>query len=202
MMQTLTRITLGKDGRKGALGVTAVLLMGLFLPGRPVLGQADAPAPDKPQEKAAAAPQEAPRDPNAEPDIDPAEDDQSVAGAPSDSLDELLRSLESNPLNLSGAELDMEVIGDQLILRGNQNDLDIVELLVRMLESTGEKKVLRVVTVTEKDAKEIASTIEAPLQAVFFEPNRRPELELSITALSSNIVLVSALPDQLDFIVG
>ena len=117
-----------------------------------------------------------------------------------DRIDELLRQLDPKVLNMTGAELVVEVIGDQLILHGNETDLDIVQLLVMLLEETTEKKKLGVITVTEKDAKDIASNLESVLQDVLGRPNERPEQQLSITALSSRILMISALPEHLDFI--
>lgn len=116
-------------------------------------------------------------------------------------LADVLKSIDPKTLNLSGADLDMEVVGDQLILRGNESDLDVVELLIMLLEGTAEQKELRVVTVSEKDANDIARSLEPALQNVFDEPNQRPELQLTITALSSNVLLVSSLPKHIDFIV-
>ena len=119
-----------------------------------------------------------------------------------DPLDDILSQLDPSIINMTGAELDIEVIGDQLILRGNQTDLDMVELLVTMLEQTTERKELRIVTVTEKDANDIASSLESALQDILGLPNERPEQQLSITALSTRILMVSALPEHLDFIVA
>ncbi|MGB2986165.1 MAG: secretin N-terminal domain-containing protein [Phycisphaerae bacterium] len=128
-----------------------------------------------------------------------AQDEGAVTDQP-DRVQQILAGLDPALLNLSGAELDVEVVGDQLILRGNEDDLKVIELLVTILEQTTKQKELRVVTITEKDAKDIASSLEKPLQQIFADPNQRPEYELSITALSSRILLVSALPKQIDFI--
>ena len=118
-----------------------------------------------------------------------------------DPLDDILSQLDPSVINMTGAELDIEVIGDQLILRGNETDLDMVELLVTILKQTPRKK-LRVVTVTNKDANDIASSLEGALQDILGLPNERPEQQLSITALSTRILMVSALPEHLDFIVA
>ena len=57
-----------------------------------------------------------------------------------DRLDAFLESLDPQMLNLSGAELDYEVVGDKLIMRGNARDLDLIQLLVRYLEGEIEQK--------------------------------------------------------------
>ncbi len=118
-----------------------------------------------------------------------------------DQIQEILKSIDPELLNLSGAELDVEVVGDQLILRGNQADLDVIELLVTILKETRKQKVLRVITITEKDANDIASRAGEALRDILRQPNQRPEDEVSVTALSSTILLIAALPDEIDFVV-
>ncbi len=118
-----------------------------------------------------------------------------------DRVEQILEELDPKLLNLSGAELEYEIVGDQVIVRGNENDLRVIELLAGILEASTERKVLRVLTVTEKDANDIASRAEEPLRNILTKPNQRPEDELSVTALSANILLVSALPSDIDFVV-
>ncbi len=118
---------------------------------------------------------------------------------PKDRVDKLLESVDTSAF--SGAELDMEIVGDQVILRGNESDLDMIELLIALLEDSVEAKVMEIVRVTEKDAKDIASTMEPAMQNLLLKPNQREELRPTITALSSTILLVSALPDQIEFII-
>ena len=93
------------------------------------------------------------------------------------------------------------IVGDQLILHGNEHDLDLLEALIAVLEDSAEAKELRVVTVTETDGNNIARTVQDALQELS-PPNRRPEDEVTVTALSSNVLLVSALPDEIDWVVG
>ena len=129
-------------------------------------------------------------------------DEVAEAAQPPSRVDRLIDSLDTSKVNLSGADLDVEIIGDQLFLRGTGEDLDLVEALIQLLEETSEKKELRVVTVTEKDANEIARTVEPAIRDALFDPNQRSEDEVSVTALSANILLVSALPQHIDFVVG
>ncbi len=104
-------------------------------------------------------------------------------------------------IKLSGADLNYEVVGKQLILKGNQSDLDLVDALLSVLEGETEVPELRVITVTRKDAKDIASTVGPALRKVLYDPNIRPEHEVTVTALSSNIILVSALARHIEFAV-
>lgn len=120
---------------------------------------------------------------------------------PASDLNRLFGELDPGQFNLSGAELEVEVVGDTVILQGSEEDLAKLELLIEVMEKTRDRKVLEVVIVEQKDANEIARSVEQALRNAFAAPNLRTEDELSITALSSNILLVSALPEQIDYIV-
>ncbi len=109
--------------------------------------------------------------------------------------------IDTTNVKLSGADLYYEVVGKQLILKGNQADLDLVDALITVLEDATEVPELRVITVTRKDANDIASTVGPALRKVLYDPNIRSEHEVSVTALSSNIILISALPRHIDFAV-
>ena len=104
-------------------------------------------------------------------------------------------------ITLSGTDLDFEIVGDKLILKGNPKDLDIIEALITVLEESRETKEIRLETLEQRDANEVARTIESALREAFFEPNQRPEDQISIIALSSTLLLVSALPNQIDVVI-
>jgi len=120
---------------------------------------------------------------------------------PAPSLNELLGQVDPTMFNLSGAELQVEVVGDTVVLQGDPEDLRRLQLLIDLLDVSRPNKVLRVVTVTQRDANEIARSAQEALRKVWQTANQRTEDEVSITALSSNILLVAALPDQIDFVV-
>ncbi|MCH7993224.1 MAG: hypothetical protein IIB57_02145, partial [Planctomycetes bacterium] len=104
-------------------------------------------------------------------------------------------------ITLSGTDLNYEIVGPNLILKGNPKDLDIIEALISVVEESRETKEIRLVTLEQRDANEVARTIESALREVFFEPNQRPEDQISITALSSTVLLVAALPNQIDVVI-
>jgi type II secretion system protein D len=174
----------------GAAVVALLMLTSVALAQRPQEAREGARADRPPEEARREAPDPTPTDA-----AQPAERQQDRVG-------DMLSGLDPTLFNLSGSDLDYEVVGDKLILRGNAPDLDLIELLVRYLESEVEQKELRVVTVSERDANDIASSLEPPLKELFSEPNQPPEQELSITAVSANVILVSALPEHIDFIVN
>ena len=179
-----------------------VLLLGLLLVVPSALAQTESggePLEDEPAVKA--EPQDEATDDASGAEVEPEDE---VAADAEDGAEALpgpskeVAGLED--VTLSGAELDYEIVGDQLILKGNRRDLDMLEGLITVLEERREAKELRIITVKQKDANEIARTVEPALQEVFYAPNQRPEDELSVTALSPTALLVAALPEQIDFV--
>ncbi len=116
-----------------------------------------------------------------------------------DPVSEMIKKLDPEVLSrLQGADVKVEIVGDQVILQGPEEAVQTLELLIRGIDREWEPKVLQVVTVTERDASEIARTVQDAIRKAKKVPNQRPEDEISITALSSNILLVAALPVDLD----
>ena len=166
-------------------------------------GDADqAQAPQQPGRRPPAAPGRGP-DAGGKPEAgqEPVTPPARERAKPAPDLNRLFGELDPGQFNLSGAELEVQVVGDTVILQGSEEDLKKLELLIEVMEQTRGTKVLEVVTVEQKDANEIARSVEQALRNAFDTPNLRTEDELSITALSSNILLVSALPEQIDYIV-
>ncbi len=104
--------------------------------------------------------------------------------------------------SLIGAEVQFETVGDQLILQGPEEAVSAIELLITLLDKGADKKVLEIVRVYKRDANEIARSIEQPLREVLGEANQRAIDDLSVTALSAGVLLVSALPKDIDFVIG
>jgi len=118
-------------------------------------------------------------------------------------LRDMLHGLDPAMFNsLIGADVDIEVVGGQVILQGPKDAVDKLEMLIRMIDTVKERKRVEIVTVFKRDAKDIAQTLNADLPSIFHEPNQPAEDDPSITAVSSNLLLVSALPKYIDVIVG
>lgn len=118
-----------------------------------------------------------------------------------DRLAELLAGVDPSMLTLSGAEIEVQVVDDKLIVRGNEEDVARIQLLMTLLDESRSSKELRVVTVTQQDANEIADRLQPALRETLATANQREEDQLSITALSSTVLLVSALPSDIEFVV-
>lgn len=122
---------------------------------------------------------------------------------PPDRVSELLKRVDPAILaRLAGADVSVEIIGDQVILHGPEEVVKTLELLIRGLDTEFQvkRKVVEVVTVNERDANEIARSVEPAMRDVLKRPNQMPEEQVKITALSSNILLVSALPEDIDLV--
>jgi len=115
----------------------------------------------------------------------------------------LIRKLDPQTVSrLAGADVTVEVVGDQIILQGPEEAVAAIELIIRGLDQdmSRKQKAVEVVTVSERDANEIARSVEPSLQNALARPNQTAEEKLKITALSSNILLVSALPEDMDLV--
>ena len=113
----------------------------------------------------------------------------------------ILDQIPQEDLNaLFGAEIQLEFVDDTVVITGPEDQVKTFELFLRTLDETGEEKVLELVRVERRDANELAQTIEPVLQEMTTKPNRPDEDEISIKALSSTLLIVSALPGDLDLV--
>lgn len=122
---------------------------------------------------------------------------------PRDRVSELIKTLDPATLNrLIGADVKVEFVGGQIILKGPEEAVKTLELLIRALDQEIPQKELRVVTVQERDAKEVARTMQDALREAKQTPNQRDEDQITLTSLTANILLVSALPEDIDWVVS
>ncbi len=123
---------------------------------------------------------------------------------PADALiEELMKEIDPEIIaRLAGAEVTVEMVGDQLILQGPEEAVGVLELLIRALDEKRPGRVLEVVTVTERDAKELARTVQDAVNKAMASPTRRTEDDVLITALSSNVLMIAALPTEIDWVIG
>ncbi len=117
------------------------------------------------------------------------------------SIQNLLEGVDPAFFNLSGSELEVEVVGDTVLIQGSEEDVAMLEMLITMVDQSTEQKELRVVKVKQRDANEIARTAQEAIRKATAYPNKKSEDEVTITALSSSILLVAALPGEIDFVV-
>ncbi len=140
-------------------------------------------------------PSQAGRTPNAQP----------PPPKPVDTVTELLRRIDPDVVaRLAGADVTVEIVGVQIILHGPEEAVKTLELLIRGLDKEAEggvQKAIEVITVSERDANEIARSLQPSLRAALGRVNQTQDQQLTITALASNILLISALEEDIDFVI-
>ena len=105
-------------------------------------------------------------------------------------------------LKLSGNDVIIDLVGsDSIIIIGNEQDLDILEELIDRLDRQVGIKELRMHTLKNADANEVATKLQNILRELSTRERERPEERVAITALSSNILLIVAPPARMDQII-
>ncbi len=121
-------------------------------------------------------------------------------------MTDLLRRIDPDVVaRLAGADVTVEIVGGQIILHGPEEAVKTLELLIRGLDKEAEagvRRVSEVITVSERDANEIAQKLQPSIRAAIGRPNQTQEQQVTITALASNILLVSALEEDIDFVIN
>jgi len=201
MMRMNGQSRTGCVGRRRWMVAVGVAASSLLLTSGSTRGQAQRgsqQAPTQPPPTAPAAQRQGAAQPS-RPAQQPQQPQRRPPSQPADPVSEMIRKLDPEVVaRLQGAEVTVEVVGDQVIIQGPDEAVATLELLIRGLDREWEPKVLEVVTVTERDANEIARTVQESFNKATGTPNRRKEDEVAITALSSNILLVAALPGEMD----
>lgn len=103
--------------------------------------------------------------------------------------------------NLTGADIEVEVVGDAVMIRGSEQDVALLELLVTALDRSVPGKVARLVKLEKKDANEVGRTLQEAINQALTYPNQREEEKVSITAVSPTVLLVAAVERDIDFVV-
>ncbi len=101
-------------------------------------------------------------------------------------------------LNLSGGQVDVQAVGsDTVIITAPKQDLQLLRDLVKRLDKEGPRKELRVLSLQNKNASEVASKVQSIMREMQ-AGRERPEEQVSIVPVSNNILLVAAPASQLD----
>ncbi len=117
-------------------------------------------------------------------------------------VQQMLRNVDPEMLKrLLGAEVTVEVVGGKVIIKGPEESVKALELLLRGLDLEVEVPEVRVVQVTERDAKEVARTVQEALRKAWDFPTQRPQQEVTLTAVTSNTIIVAAPPSKIDQVV-
>ena len=106
-----------------------------------------------------------------------------------------------DPSLFVGQDIEIEQVGSDIILKGPKDAVDAFVRLLEMVDDT-ERKDIEIVIVKQKDANEIAQSVQQAFNDAMASPTRLTEDELSITALNSKVLLVAALPEEMDRVLG
>ncbi|MCH7702880.1 MAG: PAS-domain containing protein, partial [Planctomycetes bacterium] len=111
--------------------------------------------------------------------------------------------LSATEMNLSGSEIDVETLGsDTIIITATEEDLRILELLVKQLDAAKTPKRLEIVLLEKRDAAEVATRLQQAVNAMTdMGQDRRPEDHVDIFAFGSNILMISAPETRMEEIV-
>ncbi|NOX58286.1 MAG: hypothetical protein GXP29_05430 [Planctomycetes bacterium] len=146
-------------------------------------------------------------------DRDPATQDEGVADTRDDSEvdqraddaddgdadDKSAERSDSKPLdlNLSGAEVSVQVVGGSVVIRGIEGDLDIFEELMDRLDGDYQPQGYRVIKLQSKNAQNIAQVVQQAAMKMQ-RPSPRPDEEISVQTIASNILLITGPEAVLD----
>ncbi len=200
-MTMIHKAAAARLGRLARSGARWAIAFGLLVGAVAALAQ----TPDESERTKADVPVPAER-PSARPVNQPGDNPNAPQQPPApDRVSDLLKRVDPAILaRLAGADVTVEIVGDQVVLSGPEEAVKTLELLIRGLDAefaTTKTKVVEVVTVSERDANEISRSVEQALRDALKRPNQTPEEQVKVTALSSNILLVSALPEDIDLVI-
>jgi len=102
--------------------------------------------------------------------------------------------IESTEMNLSGADVGISVVGSDLVITANEHDMAILQELIKRLDEEMPSKELRVVSLQNRPAAEVGRTLQESLRELYVVGKREelPEERVTVTAVSSNILLIVA----------
>ena len=105
----------------------------------------------------------------------------------------------SEPLSvdLSGAEVDVQVVGDSVIVRGVQGDLAVLKALMERLDREIPRRSYRVIRLQNKNAQEMAQLVQGFARSITGR-ELRPEETIEAQTISNNIILIIGPDARLD----
>ena len=137
-----------------------------------------------------------PEQPAVEPDAQaPAPPAPKAADKPAETLQDSMN------VNLSGAEVDVQVIGnDKLIITGVEDDLGILQGMIQLIDEDVTPKDFRVLTLQNKNAKEIATVVQETMKELDAGREPRPEEIITVATVASNILVVTGPGEKLEMV--
>jgi len=97
-------------------------------------------------------------------------------------------------VTLSGAEVEIEVVGDAIIIHGIESDLAVLEELINQIDREVPPLGYEVVQLKNKNAQQVATAVQQAMQKLL-PRDPRPEEIVTVTPISSNVLLITG-PDN------
>ena len=116
------------------------------------------------------------------------------ADAPAEDLAEPLN------LNLTGAEVNVQVVNGKLVLEGAEEDLAALQQFIKHFDESVTPKDFRVVTLQNKNSKEIAKVVQDTMKELDAGREPRPEETVTVATVSSNIIVATGPTDKLEMV--
>ncbi|MCC7290911.1 MAG: hypothetical protein IT449_02480 [Phycisphaerales bacterium] len=116
--------------------------------------------------------------------------------------EDILGVINTMDLGLTGADLQVEIVGKNIVIKGAPEDVEKLEALVLLLDRLQKDMLKSVETVVlkQKGAEEISRAVTDALRDVFPMPTGRAEQPFKISPIGGNVVLIVAMPEHMDFI--
>ncbi len=105
-------------------------------------------------------------------------------------------------LKLSGNDVTVETLPTgEIVLMGNDADLDILESFISMLDRQIPEKDIVIHTLAKASAEQVAQKLESIIPEVFPGIQELPDQSVSVQALSSSVLLIAAPAERIDRII-
>lgn len=93
-------------------------------------------------------------------------------------------------VSLSGAEVQVEVVGDAIIITAQDGDLTVVEELANRLDRDIPPLDFRVIRLQNKNAQDVATAVQQAMEKLL-PRDPRPEETVTVTTISNNVLLMT-----------
>lgn len=116
--------------------------------------------------------------------------------------EDILGVINTMDLGLTGADLQVQIVGNNIVLKGAPEDVEKLEAMVLLLDRLQKDMLKSVETVVlkQKGAEEISRAVTDALRDVFPAPSGRADQQFKVSPIGGNVVLVVAPPEHMDFI--
>ncbi len=103
-------------------------------------------------------------------------------------------------LELSGAEVDVQVVGDKVLIRGVDSDLAILRALMERLDRDVTPPDYRVITLQNKNAQEVAQVVQDTMSNLKTTDEVPAHEQVNLATIANNIIIATGPGEKLDIV--